>query len=268
MSQSTVKSLVELLAERPDVDTTGLFGQLSDVTRELSEKLQARFDLTADASTAPYRAYTSLDGQAKGSLNTFSGPEIDWLVHSHIGNPTHSFTNMHFTVWLGPQVKAPHFGMALGTMPDIFFYCDYVPRVDLMVDLEHLDRYYQPANARWLEWQSNPVYSQFVSKALYMRQSVSQVGFVYLNKPVQETVDAVRTVSHEMFDRWLRYVDEAEPVPATDRPALAKRDLFIRRAIAERDPANVVGERLFGKDNAERLVRGLWGGDRVNPRPE
>jgi hypothetical protein len=31
--------------------------------------------------------------------------------------------------------------------------------------------------------------------------------------------------------------------------------------IAERDPANIVGEKLFGKPLADRLVRALWGGD-------
>lgn len=30
--------------------------------------------------------------------------------------------------------------------------------------------------------------------------------------------------------------------------------------IAERDPANIVGEKLFGKPLADRLVRALWGG--------
>ena len=44
-------------------------------------------------------------------------------------------------------------------------------------------------------------------------------------------------------------------------------DSFFRRAIADRDPANIVGEQLFGKEMADKLVRGLWGGDRVNPRP-
>jgi hypothetical protein len=152
----TSSSLVELLAAQPDVDSTGWFGKLWDITRELSEKLNARFELQPDGSTEQFANYSSLDGNAKGSLNTFTGPEIDWLVHAHIGNPKFSFTNMHFTVWLGPQIKAPHFGMAMGTMPDIFFYFDYIPRVDLMADLEYLDKYYEPVNVKWREFQDNP----------------------------------------------------------------------------------------------------------------
>lgn len=263
---AATQSLVDLLAAQPDVDSTGWFGKLWEITRELSEKLTARFELRPDGSTEKFANYTSLDGNAKGSLNTFVGPEIDWLVHSHIGNPKFSFTNMHFTVWLGPQIKVPHFGMALGTMPDIFIYFDYVPRVDLMVDLEYLDKYYEPVNAKWREFQDNPNYPPFVSRSLYMRTSVSETGFVYLVKPSDQSIAEIRDLAHWMFDGWLKHVNEATPTPENERAALSARDLHIRRSVAERDPANVVGEQLFGKDMANQLVRGLWGGDRLSER--
>ncbi len=262
------QSLMELLADQPDVDSTGWFGQLWDITRELSQKLTARFEVHPDGSTAQFASYTSRDGNARGSLNTFTGPEIDWLVHAHIGNPKHSFTNMHFTVWLGPQTNAPHFGMALGTMPDIFLYFDYVPRVDLMVDLEYLDRYYEPVSAKWREFQDNPNYRPFVSRTIYMRQAVSQTGFVYLVKPSEQAITEIRDLAHWMFDGFLHNVNTAPSTPEHARPALAARDLHIRRTVAERDPANVVGEQLFGKEMADQLVRGLWGGDRLTARPQ
>jgi len=263
----TSSSLVELLAAQPNVDSTGWFGKLWEITRELSEKLTARFELRPDGSTEQFANYESLDGNAKGSLNTFTGPEIDWLVHAHIGNPKFSFTNMHFTVWLGPQIKAPHFGMAMGTMPDIFIYFDYVPRVDLMTDLEYLDKYYEPVNAKWREFQDNPEYRPFVSRNLYMRTSVSQTGFVYLVTPSDNAVSEIRDLAHFMFDGWLKNVNEAPATPENERTALSARDLHVRRAIADRDPANVVGEQLFGKETADKLVRGLWGGDRLSQRP-
>lgn len=263
---STTQSLVDLLAAQPDVDSTGWFGKLWDITRELAEKLTARFELKPDGSTEKFANYTSLDGNAKGSLNTFVGPEIDWFVHSHIGNPKHSFTNMHFTVWLGPQTNAPHFGMAMGTMPDIFFYFDYIPRTDLMVDLDYLDKYYQPVNAKWREFVDNPDYRPFISRDVYMRESVSQTGFVYLTTPSDKAISDIRELAHFMFDGFIKNVNETPATPANERAALAERDLKVRRAIADRDPANVVGEQLFGKDMAEALVRGLWGGDRLSER--
>jgi hypothetical protein len=66
--------------------------------------------------------------------------------------------------------------------------------------------------------------------------------------------------AHDHLGRWLGWLDSAEPVPAADRPALAARDHRLRRAIAERDPANEIAVRLFGAEQADRLVRALWGG--------
>ncbi len=56
-------------------------------------------------------------------------------------------------------------------------------------------------------------------------------------------------------------------MPADERAALAATDERIRRNIAERDPANVMGVRFFGPETTQRLVRALWGGDRVLPGP-
>jgi hypothetical protein len=135
-----------------------------------------------------------------------------------------------------------------------------------MVDLDYLDKYYEPVNAKWREFQDNPEYRPFVSRNVYMRTSVSQTGFVYLVKPSDKAVSDIRDLAHFMFDGWLKNVNDAPATPDSERAALAVRDLQVRRAIADRDPANVVGEQLFGKETAETLVRGLWGGDRLSER--
>lgn len=267
MTQSTVKSLLELVDERPEVDNREVFDQLWNILAELRAKLDARFSLTVDPSTADLQPYYSLDSKAKGFLSAFSGPEIDWFTHTWIGTPQTSFTNMHLTVWLGPHIRVPHFGMALGTMPDIFMYIDYVPRADLMIDLDYLDSYYEPVNDSYVELRKDARFSPFVSKNLYMRQSQSAASHCYLVPPSNETIAIIRNLAHSMMDRWLAFVDAAPPVPAAERAALAARDLHMRRSIADRDPANVIGVRLFGESLSNRLVRGLWGGDRQLPRP-
>mgnify|MGYP005841314383 CR=1 FL=1 len=267
MAVGTVKSLFELIGERPDVDNSDVFLKLWDVLGTLRSKLDARFTLQADVSTADLQPYQSLTGDAKGLLSAFTGDEVDWMVHSYIGNPKQSFCNMHLTVWLGAQTNVPHFGMALGTMPDIFMYIDYVPRVDLMTDLDYLDTYYEPANERYLEFHKDPQFSPFISKSLYMRQSQSQTSLCFLCPPSDDNVARISDVAHEMLDRWLGWMQSPPATPAHERAALAERDLHVRRAISERDPANPIGEMLFGAELAPRLVRALWGGDRVNPRP-
>ena len=59
-------------------------------------------------------------------------------------NPPLGFTNMHVTAWLGPHIDVPHLGIAWGTLPDLWFYIDYNPRSDLMLDTDALDKYWEP----------------------------------------------------------------------------------------------------------------------------
>ena len=56
-------------------------------------------------------------------------------------------------------------------------------------------------------------------------------------------------------------------MPEANRAALAERDLYVRREICERDPANVVVDNLFGEELGRYLVKTLWGGTRTLPRP-
>ena len=42
---------------------------------------------------------------------------------------------------------------------------------------------------------------------------------------------------------------------------------WLATALAERDPANVMGVRYFGEQMTADLVKALWGGDRALPRP-
>lgn len=263
-----IKTLVEMVDERPNVDNSQAFEELWGLFGELRARVDQRFSLEMDPSTADLQPYHGLpETGAKGYLSAWTGPEMDWMVHSWIGNPKFSFVNMHLTLWLPSNTRVPHLAYALATTPDVFFYMDYVPRVDLMVDLDYLDKYYEPVNARSTELRENPHFRYFYSKSLYVRQALSETAFCYTCDYTSDNMAVIRTIAHEMLERWLGWLDAGDPTPEAERAALAERDLFIRRAIAERDPANIMGDRLFGVDLTQRLVRALWGADRQLPRP-
>jgi hypothetical protein len=262
----TTQSLVEMVAERPSVDNQELFDALWQITTELQEKVFARFELHPDPCSAPYQPYGGGENAPRGLLSTFAGSEIDWLVYSWIGTPHTSFTNMHLTINVGSQVRVPHFGFALGTAPDIFMYMDYLPRVDFWHDAPYQDAYYQPVNERFLQLRRDGRFSPFVSQSVPMRLYQSPTSHCYMVQPSSETLALIRETAHEMLDRWLGWFDDAEIVPEAERPALAARDLYMRQTICERDPANVIGERLFGKEMADDLVKTLWGGNRTLKR--
>ena len=263
-----IKSLMELVDERPSVDNSEAFEELWGVFGDLRQRLDQRFELQMDESTRELQPYYGMEeGGAKGILSAYTGDEMDWLVHSWIGNPKFSFVNMHLTCWLPATTKVPHLAYALATTPDIFFYMDYVPRSDLAVDTAALDKYYAPANARSIQLKENPNLKYFTSRSLYVRQSLSETAFCYTCKYTPENMALVTEVAHEMMTRWIGWLDEGDPTPEHEQEALAARDLHIRRTIAERDPANEMGDRLFGAELTNKLGRALWGGDRVSKRP-
>ncbi len=262
----TVKNVVDMLDEQPTVDRTEVYERLWSLAGELRAKFDERFDLTIDPSCKELETYGGETGP-RGSLKTYTGPELDWFVHSWVGDPAESFTNIHVTGWLGPHVKVPHIGFAYGTLPNLWFMIEYMPRTDLSVDLESLDAYYAPVNDRWLEIRQDPRFAYFVSRSLYVRQVMSETSFVFTCEETDENLDLIAELSHEQLDQWMGWLDEAPEVPHGQRQAIADRDLAIRRTTSERDPANVIAERFFGTDLTDRLVAQLWGRDRVLPRP-
>jgi hypothetical protein len=263
----TLRHVEDMVDNSPVVDVHETFHQWKELLAELKAKIDARFELTRDPSTVELEQYGSYPDGPGGSLAAYSGPEVDWMVHSWLGNPSASFANLHLTCWLGPQIKVPHLGIALLVWPGGWFYLDSVPRTNMLVDGEYYDKYYAPLDAEWLELRSNPEFEYFVSRAGFIRASLSPTAYCYSFDRSERNIDVVRKLTHEHVDRWLAWVDEAEPVPVEEQAALAATDLQIRKNIADRDPANVMGVRFFGEETTEKLVRGLWGGDRVLPRP-
>jgi len=266
--KDTLQHVEQMVDQSPTIDVTETFRQFEELLDELKAKIDDRFELERDPSTEALESYGSHPERPGGRLAAYAGPKIDWMVRSWLGNPRASFANLHLTVWLGPHIRVPHLGIALLVWPEGWFYLDSVPRTHLLADGDYYDRYYEPLNEEWLEVrEANPELEWFTSRAGFIRSSLSPTAQCYSFPRSERHLDLVRRLTHEHVDRWLRWVDEAEPVPESERAALAAGDLAIRRNIAERDPANVLGVRFFGQETTDRLVRGLWGGDRELPRP-
>ena len=265
MSQS-LKYVQEHLDESGPTDVSETFATWSALVERLKARVSERFALERDPSSEALEDFGGETG-AKGRVRTYSGPEIDWMVHSHMENAAAGFCNVHLTIWLGPQVKVPHFGMALGCFPQGWVYLDSVPRSYLVTDTDSFDRYYEPVNERWEQVRNeNSFLEPFVSRSAFVRAGLSPTAFCYMAPAADDMTSLVTELAEEHLDRWLGWVDQAETVPVEEQAALAADDEAIRRNIAERDPANVMGDRYFGAETTQQLVRALWGGDRVLPR--
>lgn len=263
----TVQHVEQMVDENPRTDVTETFEEWRELLTGLKATIAERFELTRDPSTVDLESYGT-PGGASGSLAAYSGPEIDWLVHSWIGDPRTGFVNLHLTAWLGPQTRVPHLGSAMLLWPEGWFYVDAIARGDLVGDGDYFDRFYAPNEQPWLDFKADhPDFTWFTSRTAFIRSSLSPTALCYSFPATRPNLDTVAEVLTGRVQQWLRWVAAGEQVPAAQRPELAARDLAIRRNIAERDPANVMGERLFGRELTERLVRALWGGDRELPRP-
>lgn len=263
-----LKSVRQLIDEQPNVDNTAVYEQLCAIQDELWGRLRARFSLVPDASTQRFQPYTSPDGSASGTLAAWSGPEVDWAVYGRVGNPAKSFCNLNINVWLGPQTRVPHLMFQFGTFPAPFFYMDYFPRVHFLTSPGYMDHYFDPVNAQYLELMKEDRLEPFISQSTYVRALMSPVALCFIARPgAAGIIELIRANAAQYFDRWLAWVDDAEPVRRQDYADLMHRDLELRRHAAERDPANVVPERIYGTEVASAVVRALWGGQRVLPRP-
>jgi len=266
-SNTLTQSVEELVNARPDVDNSEVFETLTKLFAELRQKVESRLELKLDPSCADITPYHNLDGEVTGSVSNFSGPEVDWAVSSWMGTPQSSFTNLHLTVWLGPEIRVPHLWMAMGTIPKLFVYLDFGPRTELASDIDHLQKYYGPENDLYLDFYNDDRFTPFVSRSVEVRSFISPIGVCATAEPDADAIETASAAAHRMVDRWLGWLENPESVPVELQAAQAERDLYVRRQIAETDPANSLAERLLGKPLTERLVKSLWGGDRVLPRP-
>lgn len=251
------------MSTQEKIDQPTVFERLTSILGELHEEIKQQLFIFPKENQ-PFREFTSSDGKINGSLLTFCGEVIDKLINTKINAIPMGFGTVRLVVWLNSSIDVPHLVFDFGTTPDIFFYMDYIPRVDLWNDLDYLQRYYATAGSTHLKLRENSDLSVFVSKSLYIRQLQSPVHISFTCPNTEDSLGLIHKVAHEMCDRWLTWVKQATPVPDTARSALAKRDFRIRRISAERDPDNAAVAKIFGDDFIQQLVKALWQKEPVN----
>lgn len=259
----TIQHLADVLDAHRPVNNTAKFEYLLGVRECAWAIICAGLRLREDHACADVRAIRDLQGNVAGEMTTFTGDgsPVDWIVRSWIGKPETGFTNIHLTCWLDPSVDVPHLGFALGTAPDVFCYCDFLPRVEACTDYGYCERYLEPMNEAWIALRRNPRYKTFNPVHLYTRSTLSPIAICGL-LPFDDFCEVVEPVMMDYVRAWVKLVQEAQPTAEAHRPAIAQRDHVLRKTIVEKDPANVLADRMLGAPMRERLVRILWGAER------
>lgn len=258
-----VRTIHEMVAESPDVDVHGTWTRLWEILTALKERVVTELDptLARHVTSAHLDHYEA--GAFEGSLATYSGATVEWFVHSWLGNRRASILDMNINVWLGPHVDAPHLCIVVGTVPLLYTYSDFIARRDLAVDVDHVTRYYEPENDHHLALRGDPRFTWSVSHGTYMRAVMSPIANSCTAERTPENVEVVSTFVTERFDRWLRLVQAAPPVPEEERDALRARDRRLRRQIYGLDPMNALAERMMGTERVADLVSRRMGAQQM-----
>ena len=172
------KTIDQFLAENPNVDVTPYWERCWKILSGVKERIAERFpDLEREENTKDRDYYTSPNGEWEGSMKAWSGPGMEWLVNSWLGNRQASILDMNATAFLGQETDVPHLVIVFGTIPNLFFYADYTPRRDLMENVDYLDRYYgDDVNQWYLGLRGHENFQWSVSHGNYMRALTNPVN--------------------------------------------------------------------------------------------
>jgi len=259
----TTQQLADVLDSKKPVDNTENFKYLLNVRDQAWEYINSNLSLKRDLKCKDIENIPDLQGNTVGNMFTYTGDKspVDWIVLSWIGKPETGFTNIHLTCWLNDEIDAPHLGFALGTAPDVFCYADFLPRYDAPASFEHLNQYHEQMNQQWITLKRNPAYKVFNPIHLYTRSTLSPIAICGL-LPFEDFKSAVEPVMMEYVKKWVEIVKNAKPIGKEKRAELKARDELVRRTIVEKDPANVLADRMLGIPMRERLVRILHAAER------
>ncbi|MFW2404938.1 MAG: hypothetical protein ACN4GT_09230, partial [Gammaproteobacteria bacterium] len=253
-ANNETRTIPDFVREMPNVDVTQRWERFWEILSDGQEQIARRFPIARHPSCDGRDYYTSPDGSFEGSFNCYSGPELEWLVHSWIGNRKSSLLDMNLTAFLGPQTTVPHLRIIFGTFPRIYFSADYLPRRNLWTDADHLEKYYAEVNDDFLELRSDKRFDWFVSQAPYIRVAESPIAVSISTDYGDDIIDLLQAYTVKFIKRWLGWLESPELVPENRQAQQQQYDHAIRELGYRLDPMNQHFVPAFGADEVERMV--------------
>jgi hypothetical protein len=253
--QSDVKTIHEFLADNPNVDVSRQWERCWEIHGRIADRIIGHFDAKLHPISAGAEYYTSPDQQMEGAFFGYTSKDVDWFVRSWLGNRKASIIDMNINVVLGQETQVPNLMIIFGTVPNLLFYADYVPRVDLKVNEDYVNRYYGgDVNKDYLEFRKNTDFVWTASHGPVIRAMQSPVCSSYITSLTDEHIDQCEAYLGRFVDRWFRMYDEAPRLPPEQRKAQQAYDFTYREYTNRSDPMNVLAERVFGKEQAQFML--------------
>ncbi len=253
--QSDVKTIHEFLAENPNVDVSRQWERCWEIHGRIADRIVKHFGAKLHPISDGAEYYTSPDGQMEGAFFGYTGRDLDWFVRSWIGNRKASIIDMNINVALGQETQVPNLMLIFGTVPNLLFYADYVPRVELKVNEQYLERYYQgDVNKDYLEFRKNTDYVWTASHSPVIRSMQSPICSSYITSLTDEHLDQCEAYLGRFVDRWFGFLESAPKLDPQRRDAQQAYDFTWRDYTNRSDPMNVLAERVFGKERSQFML--------------
>jgi hypothetical protein len=199
------------------------------------------------------------DGQNVGELRVYRGRgRVQKVVSSRFALASPVMDSHSVVIFTQPDSPVPHFGLDSVRLDSrVHLYVDLLPKRDLAVSLDYLDRCYVPLSDLQRELEQDPRFTSSVAP-LRHRALLSPWHALYTLDPTdlgaaEDYVD--RYVSH-----WASLLASNAPELRTD-PTLIERDAEYRKTLYSRevDPAWSMLDRAIGRDAVDDILAALSG---------
>ncbi len=200
----------------------------------LFTRLEARIRDQFDLTLLPKAAFKPHEYAEGGS--TFWGNEQLELESAWAHVPAIGHRSFHINGWVAASQLVPHLSIIVATTPAPFLFLDLLPRVDMVEEVDYLDRYYGPLDTLFREVRGDSTLRPFTMGSPYLRQAVSPSALCFTADATPKAVARIEQLAETILEDWITLVREGDPVPEAARSALAARDLKLRETIARRDP--------------------------------
>ena len=253
--QSDVKTIHEFLADNPNIDVSRQWERCWEIHGRIADRIISHFGAKLHPISQGAEYYTSPDKQMEGAFFGYTARDVDWFVRSWLGNRKASIIDMNINVALGQETQVPNLMIIFGTVPNLLFYADYVPRVDLKVNEDYVNRYYSgDVNTDYLAFRKNTDFVWSASHGPIIRAHAVP-GVLQLHHCAHRRAHRpVRGLPQPVRRPLVRFYDEAPRLSPEQRDAQQAYDFTYRDYTNRSDPMNVLAERVFGKEQAQFML--------------
>ncbi|KAG8091353.1 hypothetical protein GUJ93_ZPchr0012g22000 [Zizania palustris] len=244
-----------------------------EVARKLAYHAEARLGarLLPSAVPAEVAEFRNGAGNAVGSLDVrrgSPGSTIDFMLQSslHCKVPNGAIDITSLLIFLNASTDAPHFLMELiqGNPTSIVVILDLLPRKDLALHPEYLEKYYENTqlDKQREKIEELPQARPYRSQSLFVRSACSPTAILVSidcgqggGSIMDEVVRGqLATAAKELLQIWLdTCADHTSKMEEGEREYMIKRDQIVRSKSIEVDLTSNL-PRMFDPDVSSRVI--------------